>query len=207
MRTPFIISVATAVVMGAADLSAITVYQDVNSIHQRLDAKTRDLTNPTSYSGVFDIQSVDTDPTVTISGYLPLASNGTFVDAKGFTPGEQTAISGQATFYFSGLNWYDVFCVDLGSDGGVLAFLTGSVALSGHLSGASLNLINNSGQLSYTVTAGGTQFTAFNLDYAKLVVNASDIQTRDGSTNVPEGGSTVAFLGLALGGLAFLRRR
>ena len=118
---------------------------------------------------------------------------------KGFVPGVETITSATIDFVFA--DDIDPFkkesaTVTLGSDtftggGYFLGFL-----ISGSLNG-SLQLLNESGLLKYTVTM--TKGDAILLS-ALLTVCAEP-------ASVPDGASTIGLLGLGLLGLAVLRRR
>lgn len=76
---------------------------------------------------------------------------------------------------------------------------SGFISLGGNVVGSLLANLNDDGILNYTVTRESGEFW---LKHARLTA-----QAEDSSSSVPDGGATVALLGLATFGLGMLRRK
>lgn len=194
----FMLSAALAVTAGTA--SAVTMtYVDI-------DRPDKEIAQGKSYSGNFNIVTGDGDVNIVISGYT--SGNGTFSDIAGY-PANGTLTSATAYFYLKDANQgQDMWEIELN----MKDFLEGSGTLSGQkyytqfgtVGGAQFDFLNNNGHISYTVSnisdnpGNGAKFT---LEFARLVATA---ETR---TSVPDGGATLALLGLSTMGMAAIRRK
>ena len=152
-----------------------------------------------SYTGDFNLVTGDGDGTFTI-GAPYLFGQGTFSDVSGFDPATMDAFSGRLSLYIrDDLDLAsEAFIVDLGSLAGFITasnFATVRYDSPG-LPGEILVSINDTGHLSYTVTATGGDFI---LDYAMLTVEAR--------SSVPDGATTAWLFGFAFVSLAVCRQR
>ena len=200
---------SVSVILAIAGLSAFVgkvtalpisdpVYQDIDSFGVSLNAK-----NP-SQSGTFDITSRPSDgsPSVTInnSGNANnryVNTGVTYNDILGFQPGgSQTILSANAYFYIQGANGNnDILDIDL------TGFLNDTedrqgngshIIFGGGLDTGAINVLNNNGVLSYTVSRDDGSFT---FDYAQLQVVTAGLKAQ--GDPVPDGGSTAGMLGCA----------
>lgn len=174
-------SIAVAVLAGLGSANA-TVYSDVDDYSKLLGV---DRGQQTTLYGEFNIVKGD----------------GGRLDRAGFQPGCETVTCGEAWFLFVD----DQFCdkeekvkVTLGSDvlkGG--GFVWGFSFLGGAISGDLLADLNADGILKYTIKATKGDFY---VKQAGLIVEAH-------KTCVPDGGTSLALLGLGLIGLAGFGRK
>jgi len=166
------------------------IYQDIDSFGVTLNA------DHPSQSGIFNITSGDNSPPVIINstgnaGNRYLNAGTTYSDIVGFVPGGPVSIlSAHAYFYIRNANGQnDTVTIDL------TGFLLGSadfqgdashIIFGGGLDAGAIDLLNNNGELSYTVSRDSGSFI---FDYAQLQVEA---------VGVPDGGSTAVMLSCAL---------
>lgn len=123
--------------------------------------------------------------------------------SEGYTPGTPT-ISALAEFVFSDPNGgTETVVVSVGGQQLYAGFGTPGTSdfvISGAVTGGALVNLESTGLLSYRIFRNTGIFT---LDTATLTVAVND-QDPNG---VPDGGTTVALLGLGLAGLAGIRRK
>jgi len=214
LNTPALAVMASISILGG-NAGAMPIldpnYQDIDSYEVLLNAQ-----NP-SQSGTFDItfRASDGSPSVTINntrtaGNRYLNAGVTYQDILGFVPGGlETIVSANAYFYIRNANGNnDVISIAL-SD-----FVLGSsayqgnashVVMAGGLDSGGINLLNENGVLSYTVSRDSGSFT---LDYAQLQVETVHGGSGGPSPDpVPEGGATAGMLGCAMLVIGAMSRR
>ncbi|MCC6821338.1 MAG: VPDSG-CTERM sorting domain-containing protein [Verrucomicrobia subdivision 3 bacterium] len=127
----------------------------------------------------------------------------------GYNPGIETITSAVATFKlndaFGGREGYNI-TVEANpflSGGSFATSLFGTITVGSGITGNILGILDATGVLDYTITRTSGEFWLTN---ARLVAQAS---TRTGTnpTSVPDGGTTLAMLGMGLVGVFGLRRK
>ena len=177
-----------------------------------IDKVNVELSQGQSYVGNFNILTGDGDKNIVISGYTPADTNGIFSDVAGFAA-DGSLTNAYVYFYLKDANqgndkWdINVSIYDLLAGDGTLKGVSSSTQFDA-LSGAAFTLLNNNGVISYTVqNTGKNNGAKFVLEFARLSASGSSSVPPNPVPLVPDSGSTVALLGLALPGLAVLRRK
>ena len=154
----------------------------------------------TSANGSFSIVAPSEGNSITIgSGYTDAGA--TYSDIAGFRPGIDLATSASAFFYFRDDHDTQADRVNVTLDN--LSFINNykidaPVFFGGVLAANILVQLNTDGKLSYAVTPQGN--LDFYLEYARLDVNATIGQ--QGTTAIPDAGSSAALLACGLAGIA-----
>ena len=183
-----ILSMVTGVTLLAGGSALAIQYIDTNPADTRLDANyfygLNPLYNP-SYTGGWDLLN---------EGYDPLTEQinsavATFKlnDANGFSESYTITIDGNA--FLTG--------------GSFSTTLLGTISVGDSVGGTALVTLDATGLLSYTVTANSGVFW---LKEATLTAEASGRPQTD-PTTVPDGGASLALLGMGLIGLGALKRK
>jgi hypothetical protein len=181
--------------LGSFSVSAIE-FRDIDHPNKLLTAGGPD----SSYTGDFNLISGDGDGPFNIGSPYVFTARGTFSEAAGFDPNTMQAISGTLSLWVKDNTdtSSDAYSVDLGSFTGFTSganFGTWRYEAPG-LPVDILVAINDTGHLSYTVTATGGDFI---LDYAMLKVQAVSA--------VPDSAMTGLLFGFTFLGLAAFRQR
>jgi hypothetical protein len=131
---------------------------------------------------------------------------GTFnITTDGFNPALHVLTSATATFVFTATGASEkTVNILLAEQAFASQSFTGNTTISDGVSASILANLQADGLLAYTVNRQDGNFT---LVSAQLIANGDRIGNGNGLPSVPDGGATVGLLGLALLGLAGLRRR
>jgi len=183
----FTLGIAGLVALGETTAMAIPIYTDLDVFGlsgQKVDANT-------PLAGAFQISSNDADGIPDLTGYNPLSEQITGASVV-FVLRDDSFFDGQ-----------EQVKIDLGSNffqsGAVLDSPLIFSILGGSVSGSALLDLDADGVLNYTISSADGDFVAIS---AFLSATAGPK-----STSVPDGGSTVALLGLGLLGLGWARRK
>jgi len=197
MKKLMVVAVAGVVALALCGDASAVLYRDIDAIGIELDAS-----GAASYSGDFDIVTGDGDVNIGIGWPYNLFPE-YYSDEAGFDPSGESVVGATAYFYLQGtldLQQEEVVVeiADLTEGPVVIDYLWNNT-----IEIADLQLIvdlQDDGRVGYTVTAvsGDVQF-----DYARLDADARPT----GAQGVPDGGATIALLGMAMAGIGLLRRR
>ena len=179
MKQTIMLGVAALLSLGTA---MAVQYTDSNPADVRLDANVNVLgfSNPLynkSYTGNWDLLN------------------------EGYNPANETITSATATFKLNDFNGgSESYTITIDADtfktgGSFSAPLLSTINVGGLIGADALVTLDETGKLSYTITANSGVFWLKN---ATLVAD---------SQSVPDGGMTLAMLGMAFGGLGLMRRR
>jgi hypothetical protein len=158
--------------------------------YQSVAESTTLLHNGDSINGTFDITSAGSPSSITIGSEWSAAEglsspgNLTYSDEIGFNAGTQQVTSGTVNFWIEdSIGKMSSYSLDLGGTTTSGVFNVGGSGskvvynfTDGNLDSGQIALLNNDGQLSYTITdtgAGGD--SAFTVDYSVLQVDTSPI--------------------------------
>ena len=179
MKQTIMLGVAALLSLGT---TMAVQYTDSNPADVRLDANVNVLgfSNPLynkSYTGNWDLLN------------------------EGYNPANETITSATATFKLNDANGFsESYTITIDGDtfktgGSFSTTLLSTINVGGLIGADALVTLDETGKLSYTITANSGVFWLKN---ATLVAD---------SQSVPDGGMTLAMLGMAFGGLGLMRRR
>jgi hypothetical protein len=200
----FAAAAAITVLMLQPSLSAVP-FLDIDSFIGKTGTG-RLVTQSSPVNGSFDITSPGDGDSITIkSGYTD--SGLTVSDITGFRPGIDTVTSGVAYFYVRDDNDSAADRVNVKLDN--ISFvdnykITTPVFVGNFLAANILVQLNTDGKLEYSITPQGN--TDFYIEYASLLVDAT-LGSVPSPTAVPEGGSTLLFMGCGLIALAGVKKK
>lgn len=177
-------------------------FRDVDSFVSNGTGKL--VTQTTPVSGSFVIVAPGDGDTIKIpigSGYSDAGT--IYSDISGFRPGIDTVTSAQAFFYVRDDNDAAADRINVSLDN--FSFvdnykITAPVFVGGTLSANIVVSLNKDGRLDYMITPQGN--LDFYIEYARLDVTATLGGAVTPAATVPEGGSTLLFLGIAFFGFA-----